>query len=495
MTFTFQQLSKPLTLSVAELGFVTPTDIQAQTIPILLGDDTDFVGQAQTGTGKTAAFCLPLLEKLDTSKPGIQALIIGPTRELVNQINQDLIKFAKHLPVKTATVYGGVGYKDQISNLKTAHIVIATPGRAIDLLNSGKLHLQSSKFLIIDEADEMLKMGFIDDVETLMSSVSKQAQTWMFSATMPKPIVQLMEQKLKSPKILKETRKAIQNENISQSFCYLQKKDFTKALKTILLTEEDFFGIVFCETREETKNLSDKLSNTVANKRIISLHGDLNQKQRDDAIDKFKTKKADILVCTDVAARGLDISLVTHVINMGLPRKLDSYVHRIGRTGRAGKSGKAISFVSPSDYRNLKFIEKMSNAKLEQFKIPCPIKSKQNKIGIELEKMQGIKKALIERGKNFSVDESFEIFNSYFTDMSKQDIVKLLFAYHFSNDLKAIDDSIETLKNSVLKPSFSDRESSGGDQKRRRSSGGGRGRDSSRSSGGRSSSPRRDYRR
>ncbi|MCB9091302.1 MAG: DEAD/DEAH box helicase [Halobacteriovoraceae bacterium] len=448
MTFKFDQLSKPLFQAVSELGYRDPTEIQLKAIPLLLNETTDFVGQAQTGTGKTAAFCLPLLEKIDLNNEGIQAIILSPTRELANQINLEIIKYARYLPLKTTTVYGGVGYKEQLDGLRQAHVVIATPGRALDLLSRNKLKIHNCQFCIIDEADEMLKMGFIEDVEQIMGSVSEDAETWMFSATMPKPIVKLMEEKLNSPKIVRVKNETLSSQNISQSFCKLQRKDFEKALKAILLTEENFFGIVFCETKEETKRLSERLLGL--GKRVVSLHGDLNQNQRDTAMELFKSRKVDILVCTDVAARGLDVSQVTHVINMGLPRKPDSYVHRIGRTGRAGQSGKAISFISPGESRNLSVIEKMTNQKLAKFEIPCPMESKRKRVSSELDKMSQLKKAIIEKGEEFTIDNSFSEFSDYLTDLSREDIVKLLFSYLFNKELRTIDESLGNLEKSII---------------------------------------------
>lgn len=448
MNFSFNQLSKPLANAILDLGYKEPTEIQAQTIPLLLNEETDFVGQAQTGTGKTAAFCIPLLEKIDFSSKGIQAMVLAPTRELANQINQELMRFASHLPLKTATVYGGVGYRDQIFNLRSAHVVIATPGRAIDLINKNQLKINNCKLFIIDEADEMLKMGFIEDVETLMDNISESAKTWMFSATMPKKIIDLIKTKLDSPKTISVKKETVSNANVSQYVCRLKKVDFIKALKTILITEDDFFGIVFCETKEETRSLSEKLLHL--DKRIVFLHGDLSQRERDIAIDRFKSRKADVLICTDVGARGLDISNITHVINMGLPRKVDSYVHRIGRTGRAGQVGKAISFVSPSDYRNLSLIEKLTNQRLKNYTFSNSMMSKKNKINSELTKMDGLKKAISARGKDFNVDESFDLFLDYFENLGREDVIKLVFSYLFNNDLKMIDESVDNLKKTML---------------------------------------------
>lgn len=448
MNFNFNQLSNQLVRAISDLGYESPTEIQEKAIPVLLANETDFVGQAQTGTGKTAAFCLPLLEKLDPAQKGIQALILSPTRELANQINDELIKFSKYTNYKTATVFGGVDYSKQIKALRDASIVIATPGRAIDLLKRGNLKIGDAKFFVIDEADEMLKMGFIEDVEMLMDRLSDSVKTWMFSATMPPQIVRLMEEKLDNPEMIRVKKKTLSNDSVLQSACRIQRKDFLKALKAILLTEEDFYGIIFCETREETKTLSEKLQDI--GKKVVALHGDLNQRQRDHAMAAFKNKRAEVLVSTDVGARGLDVSEVTHVINMGLPRRSDSYVHRIGRTGRAGKSGLAISFVAPHESRNLKFIERLTNQKMIDYQIPDPSKSKKNKVVLELEKMINLKKAIIERGDDFKVDDSYYHYREFLKDMSKEDVLKLLFTYQFNSDFRSIDETLENLKNSVM---------------------------------------------
>lgn len=450
MSFTFDELSKPLNKAIIALGYNQPTEIQAQAIPTLINKDSDFVGQAQTGTGKTAAFCLPLLQKINSKGKGIQAIILSPTRELANQINQEIIRFSQFMDINTATVYGGVGYKDQIENLKRAHIVIATPGRAIDLLEKGKLKISKAKILVIDEADEMLKMGFIEDVELILENISDEALKWMFSATMPKPIVKLMEKKLDSPEIVRVRKKTLSNENVTQSFLMLYKKDFLKAMKAIVMSEQNFYGIVFCETKEETKTLGQRLA--ITGKKVVALHGDLNQRQRDEAMEDFKMRRADLLVCTDVGARGLDITEVTHVINMGLPRRLDSYVHRIGRTGRAGNRGQAISLVSPSEKRRLREVEQLINQRLIAYKVPSSEMVKAAVVERELLKMEKLKTAIKEKGKEFKVDGSFQGFKEYLGELSKEQILKLLFSYNLASELRLIDESLENLKSSKPKP-------------------------------------------
>ncbi len=448
MEFSFNQLSQEIYSALKDLGFTEATEIQKITIPLLLEKDLDLVGQAQTGTGKTAAFCLPLLEKLDFSKKNVQAIILSPTRELANQINQEILKFGANTPLRTATVYGGVGYKEQIQNIQKAHVVVATPGRAIDLINRRKLILDHCEYFVIDEADEMLKMGFIADVDLLLGQLKSSAKKWMFSATMPKEIIRLMESKMNSPALIRMKKSTLSNKNITQNYAYLQKKDFYKALKMILLTEESFYGIVFCQTKEDVKRISERL--TSQGQRAVALHGDLNQNQRDAAMEKFKNKKVNILVCTDVASRGVDVTEVSHVINMGLPRKPDSYVHRIGRTGRAGQVGKAISFVPPQNFRELQTIEKLINDKLDLFPLPKAVDSKNIKINSEIERMTKLKKALLEMKNDFNLDQSFDLFNDFLEELSREEIIKLMFSYQFNKDLKEIDDVVLQYKNSVL---------------------------------------------
>lgn len=485
MSFSFQSLSEPIAKAVTELGYKEPTEIQSSAIPLLLERDTDFVGQAQTGTGKTAAFCLPLLEKVDFSKKGIQALILSPTRELANQINQEIINFSKYMKVKTATVYGGVGYREQINNIERASIVIATPGRAIDLLDRGKLKIQDVQVLIIDEADEMLNMGFLEDVEHIMDHISENSNKWMFSATMPSQIVRLMESKLNEPEIVRLKKKTLSNTNVTQSYCCLPRRDFVKALRVLLINEPEFYGIIFCETREETRQVTEKLLEQGRN--VVALHGDLNQNQRDHAMDKFKSRRADILVCTDVAARGIDVTEVTHVINMGLPRQSENYVHRIGRTGRAGNLGNAISFVSPNDSRSLKNIERIINQKLEEFKIPSSSETKRQQLERELAKMDRMKSILLEEDRDFSIDEKFEQFEEYFQDLSKEDALKLLFAFLFNKEFRLIDEMLQNFKSAKM-----DRMSHSGGRGGRNSRGG---RGGSRGGSGRGGARRSDSRR
>ncbi|MBD64834.1 MAG: hypothetical protein CME62_06485 [Halobacteriovoraceae bacterium] len=469
MSFFNKFLPENINRAIAELGYKEPTEIQSQAIPMLINDPGDFVGQAQTGTGKTAAFCLPLLTRIDEDAEGIQALILSPTRELANQIQNDIKDYAKYTHIKATTVYGGVGYKQQIDGLRKSQIVVATPGRAIDLIKSGKLKLNTVHTFIVDEADEMLKMGFIEDVEMIMENFNSEVSTWMFSATMPKPILNLMQTKLHYPKVIKVEAKTLTNNSVEQTYLCLHKKDFLKGLQTILLSDTHLYGIIFCEMKVQTNELCEKLEKLGVN--AIALNGDLNQKQRDQAVNLFKNRKAQVMVCTDVAARGLDISDITHVINIGLPRKHDSYVHRIGRTGRAGKKGMAITIVEPNQVDDLRKIEKLTKTKMEKYNLPSLEETKVNRVHQVLGKMQKIKTAVVQKGDDFDIDESFHQYAEYFENLNKEEVLKLMFTMQLNQDMRQLTDSFDIECQQFAAPKFRPRRRGEG---RSRRSGGGR---------------------
>ncbi|NJO89088.1 MAG: DEAD/DEAH box helicase [Chloroflexia bacterium] len=323
---TFRETGlKPEIISAIELmGFEKPTPIQEKTIPALLESENDILALAQTGTGKTAAFGLPVLNQIDLNDKNVQALVLCPTRELCVQISKDIESFSANLKgLKTVAVYGGANITNQIKDLKAGgQIVVGTPGRTLDLIKRKALKINKISWLVLDEADEMLNMGFIDDIETILSKLDSQRKVWMFSATMPAPIMKIVKNMFKEPKTVKVAKKTLSNESIEQFYCLLDKRSFKEGLCRFLQTEKDPYAIIFCETREETKFMAEYLSDR--NMPSVALHGDLTQKDRDFSMDKFRTKRATILVCTDVAARGIDIQDITHVINYGIPRNLDS---------------------------------------------------------------------------------------------------------------------------------------------------------------------------
>ncbi|MBT3236494.1 MAG: DEAD/DEAH box helicase [Bdellovibrionales bacterium] len=466
MSFTQFNISDPIKQAIDIMGFTEPTEIQTKTIPVLNSWQGDFVGQAQTGTGKTAAFLIPLLEQIDFEATHIQALILAPTRELARQIHREVEKLAAYLPLNSTTIYGGVPYDKQLSALSKGRpqIVVGTPGRIIDLLKQKKIELSNCQQLIIDEADEMLNMGFIEDVQLIIDSLQSTKRMWMFSATMPEPIIKLIENKFSKPKVVTGSERMMGGSKIKQYYCVLRKRHFPDALQRFIDVTPDFYGMIFCETRLETKELSERL--LLQGISVVALHGELNQTQRDAAMKRFSQKRSSILICTDVAARGIDVSNLTHVINMGLPRQSESYIHRIGRTGRAGLDGQAISFMTPGEIGRKKHIESLTNHKMTAFALPHPTEIKKAKIKNELKKMDGLKVAIVDRDHAFNIDDSFEHFAHYMQDLSKEQMMKLLFSYHFNTQIRRIDESnIEVVKNS------SNKKSSGNRNGRRRSRG------------------------
>lgn len=432
------------------LGFDKPTSIQEKAIPMLLNSEHDFVGQAQTGTGKTAAFLLPLLEKIDLSSNALQALIIAPTRELAQQVQKELEKLAAFTSLRTTTIYGGTSYDNQIRALKRekVQVVVGTPGRLLDLLDRGSLNLSRCENLIIDEADEMLNMGFLDDVETLIEALPETKSIWMFSATMPESIKKLVNRRFVQPKFIKSKEK-LTNQNISQHFCIVERKDQVKALKRVMLANSGDQAIVFCETREECKTVSEKLMD--AGMSALALHGDLSQAQREQAMARFKANKVQLLVCTDVAARGIDVTELAFVFNMGLPRQDESYVHRVGRTGRAGVKGTAISFVSSKDRYRLKFIERKIGQPLLPYDLPDVSAIKVSKVKTDLEKMEGLKNAVTEKGDEFDIDATYELFREELKDLSKEQVLKILFSHLYHREFRLLEESLQIKKSKPVK--------------------------------------------
>ncbi|MEZ5047048.1 MAG: DEAD/DEAH box helicase [Chitinophagaceae bacterium] len=370
MTFNELGLEQPILDAVLALGFETPTEIQAKAIPIFLEQQTDLIALAQTGTGKTAAFGLPLLQHIDTQLNQTQALVIAPTRELCLQITNDLKNFSKFLPqVKMVAVYGGTSISNQIKDIRRgAHIIVATPGRLIDLLDRKAVKIDAVKMVVLDEADEMLNMGFQEDMETILSFTPEEKITGLFSATMPKEIRKIANNYLKEPAEVSVGKKNTASKNITHQYAVVHAKDKLQALKRIIDFQEDFFGIVFCTTRIETQEISDALVKNGYNAECI--HGDLSQQQRDKVMAKFRKHTIKILCATDVAARGIDVNDITHVIHYHLPDDIENYTHRSGRTARAGKSGISIALLHTREAYKLHQIEKLASLKFEKYIIP-----------------------------------------------------------------------------------------------------------------------------
>jgi ATP-dependent RNA helicase DeaD len=361
-------LSEEVMVALDELGYADPTPIQEQAIPELLAGH-DVIGQAQTGTGKTAAFGLPLLQYLDPDSPETQAIVLTPTRELCIQVTQALRAYAEHLPVEVLAVFGGQAVRTQTSRLHGgAHVVVATVGRMLDLVNRGALQLSAARYVVLDEADEMLDLGFIEDVERILKLCPGGRQTALFSATIPAPVERLAERYMYDPVTIRVTPKQITVDAIEQAFVEVAAREKPDRLIEILRAEEPEQAIVFCRTKIGAARLDDRLRSRGLN--VKALHGDMSQGQRDGVMIAFKEHKLPLLVATDVAARGLDIEHVTHVINFDVPDVTEMYVHRIGRTGRVGRTGRAITFVTPAQGDEISRIEREAKVSIDEWEPP-----------------------------------------------------------------------------------------------------------------------------
>jgi len=363
-------LKSEIIRAIELLGFEQPTPVQEQAIPFLLEDQRDLVALAQTGTGKTAAFGLPLIETININTKAAQALILCPTRELCLQITRDLESYAVFLgKIKIAPVYGGAAISNQIDQLKSgAQVVVATPGRALDLIRRKALRIDAINWLVLDEADEMLTMGFQEDLDQILAAANPERRTLLFSATMPQGIADITGKYLKNPAEISIGKKNSGAENVVHEYYVVHARDRYLALKRIADMHPSIYGIVFCRTRQETKEVADKLMADGYN--ADALHGDLSQAQRDYVMKRFRSGNIQLLVATDVAARGLDVNNLTHVINYNLPDELEVYIHRSGRTGRAGRNGVAISILHTRETGKLRDLERMTGKKFTHKSVP-----------------------------------------------------------------------------------------------------------------------------
>ena len=363
-------LNEQLVKAVTDMGFETPSEIQQKAIPVLLSGTTDFIGLAQTGTGKTAAFGLPLLQLIDPSERHAQALIVCPTRELCLQITNDLEKFKKHSKnIFTEAVYGGASIMMQIRNLKKGvQIVVATPGRLIDLIERKAIDLQKVKYVVLDEADEMLNMGFRDDIDFVLKNTINRESTWLFSATMPPEVRAISKNYMKNHKEVTVGKKNSSNANIDHQFFVVAAQYRYEALKRLIDFNPGMYGIIFTRTKADAQEVSERLAK--AGYDIEALHGDLTQQQRDKVMGRFRSKSLQLLIATDVAARGIDVEGVTHVINFELPDDMEVYTHRSGRTGRAGKTGICLSICHSKETYKIRSLEKMTAAQFHKVDVP-----------------------------------------------------------------------------------------------------------------------------
>ncbi|MDP8262141.1 MAG: DEAD/DEAH box helicase [Candidatus Ancaeobacter aquaticus] len=389
---TKKKIFKDLGLSARVLdainkkGFEEPTAIQAVTIPVMLRDDTNIIAQAQTGTGKTAAFGLPLIEMINADSKTVQALILVPTRELAIQVSEEINSLKGDKAIKIMPIYGGQSIDQQLRRLKkNVHIVVGTPGRVIDHLNRKTLKIREIEHLILDEADEMLNMGFIEDMEEIMEHTNPDKRTLLFSATMPKKIKDLAHKYMKGYEFLTVKKEQLTTDLTEQIYFEVKASDKFEALCRIIDIEDDFYSLVFCRTKSDVDSVAAHLMDRGYD--VEAIHGDISQAQRERTLERFKKQRVNILVATDVAARGIDVNNLTHVINYSLPQDPESYVHRIGRTGRAGNEGTAITFITPSEYRQLMFIQRFVKTDIKKAKIPRVediIKAKKKKIHDDL---------------------------------------------------------------------------------------------------------------
>jgi ATP-dependent RNA helicase DeaD len=372
---TFQELglSKELLQAIEDMGFETPSDVQIKTIPLLLEKETDVVSLAQTGTGKTAAFGFPMLQKIDAKSKITQGLILSPTRELCLQITQELKNYSKYVKgVNIVAIYGGASITDQAKNVKKgAQILVATPGRMQDMIRRRMVDLSRVEYCVLDEADEMLNMGFFEDITAILSNTPDDKSTWLFSATMPKEVATIAKKFMYQPEEITVGTKNAGTKNVKHEYYQVSGRDRYLALKRLADAHPDIFSVVFCRTKRDTQRVAEKLIEDGYN--AGALHGDLSQNQRDMVMKSFRNKQIQMLVATDVAARGIDVDNITHVINYQLPDEIETYTHRSGRTGRAGNKGVSMIIVTSSESRKIRTIEKIIQSKIESKKIPTGI--------------------------------------------------------------------------------------------------------------------------
>lgn len=442
MTFQEIGLHSDLLRAVTDLGFETPTPIQQQTIPLLAKQETDLVALAQTGTGKTAAFGLPILNSVNCDNKTVQALVLAPTRELCVQITNDIKNYSKYLKGFGVTaIYGGARIDGQIKDIKRGvQVVVATPGRLIDMIERRVINLNTVKIVVLDEADEMLNMGFKDDLDTILKETPNDKKTWLFSATMPKEVERIARNYMSNPVELTTGKKNEGADNLEHIYYMVQSRDRYLALKRVADYYPEIFGIVFCRTKAETQEVADSLIKDGYS--ADALHGDLSQSQRDFVMKRFRSHTLQMLVATDVAARGIDVSDVTHVINYNLPEDVENYTHRTGRTARAGKSGIAIAIITPKDNGKIKDIERIIKKKFEKKDVPngsdvCEkqlfnLVHKLHNVEVKDEEIESFLPAIYEELKDLTkeelikrfISEEFNRFHDYYQNAPDLNIVK-----------------------------------------------------------------------
>ena len=424
-TFESLGLSPEILRGIEDLGFESPSEVQEQTIPVLLEEPTDMVALAQTGTGKTAAFGFPLIQNIDLNSKKTQGLILSPTRELCMQITNELKQYAKYYQnLNTVAVYGGASITDQARQIKRgAQIIVATPGRMKDMIQRNIIDISNINICVLDEADEMLNMGFFEDIKEILSHSSDQKNTWLFSATMPKEVSMIAKKFMKSPKEITVGQKNISTKSVSHEYFIVSGRDRYSAVKRVVDANPDIYAVIFCRTKRDTQKVAEKLIEDGYS--ASAIHGDLSQAQRDMVMNSFRKKQIQMLVATDVAARGIDVDDITHVINYQLPDEIETYTHRSGRTGRAGKEGKSLVIVTKSEVRKIKQVERIIGQKFSKEELPS---------GDEICKKQlfHLANEIKSTEINHEIDAFIPDLEAQFEDLSKEDIIKKFFSVEFT---------------------------------------------------------------
>ena len=416
--------------AITELGFENPTPIQEQSIPVLLSGSNDFVGLAQTGTGKTAAFGIPLLELLDFEENYPQALILCPTRELCLQITSDMNKYAKNMKsVNVVAVYGGANISDQLRQIKRGvQIVVATPGRMLDIINRKAIDFTQVQFVVLDEADEMLNMGFQEDIDSILSTTPDDKKTWLFSATMPTEVRRIAKKYMTDPFELTMGTKNTGNVNIEHEYYIVKARDKYSAFKRIVDFNPEIFGIVFCRTKIETQEIAESLMKDGYN--ADALHGDLSQQQRDKVMKRYRERSLQLLIATDVAARGIDVNDVTHVINYSLPDEIENYTHRSGRTGRAGKTGISIAIINSKELGKIRHIERSIGKQFTKAEIPSGFDVCEKQLFAMIHKVHNVEV------NEDQIEQYIPRIMDEFKDLDKEQIIKRFASLEFNRFLE-----------------------------------------------------------
>lgn len=421
-------LEENLLKAIADMGFETPSEVQEKAIPILLERETDMVSLAQTGTGKTAAFGFPMLQKIDVNSRTTQGLILSPTRELCLQITNEMVAYGKYLPgLNVTAIYGGASITHQARQIKKgAQIIVATPGRMKDMIGRGLVDISKIEYCVLDEADEMLNMGFYEDIAEILSHSPKDKSTWLFSATMPKEVAAIAKKFMHTPVEITVGTKNVGSDQVAHEYYLVNARDRYNALKRLADANPEIFSVIFCRTKRDTQKVAEQLIEDGYN--AAALHGDLSQNQRDLVMKSFRNRQIQMLVATDVAARGIDVDDITHVINYQLPDEIETYTHRSGRTGRAGKTGVSMVIVSKSEVRKISRIEKIIQKKFIAKEIPS---------GMEICEVQmfHLANSIKNTAINPEINPYLPNIDEVLQDLSKEELIKKVFSVEFTRFL------------------------------------------------------------